>query len=378
MLNAFGVGFWSLGCRCVESCGILCGAGVDLVWFDSFGAKSAAIRVGGVLVDPGAAAMQPSYPLPGEEKSRLRSEAVKAIEERASSVDVLIITHYHYDHHLLPSDPTLSNPATLYCRKTILAKNPNMYINRSQWERARLWLSQLLSLCGGGKLEDYLIEPRKSEFEDPVEELVEAHSRDWGDYAKRRIELLRKGRKSFEKLARLWASGDWVEEKISLSDGTNILFVDEGVYEVNNVRVKLLGPHFHGIEYDATGWVVPVLLETNNYKLLFTSDLMGPIIEDYAFEILSIDPDILVADGPPTYLFPYMFNRVNLRRAVDNMVRIILESQRLKLVVYDHHLLREKRWRQRVAEVFKVAEKAGIPVLTAAECLGEKPLIDRL
>ena len=365
-------------CKYVESCEILCMARVDLVWFDSLGAKSAAIRVDRVLVDPGAAAMQPSYPLPDEEKRRLRSEAVKAIEDKASRVSTLIITHYHYDHHLLPSDPALSNPATLYCRKTILAKNPNIYINKSQWERARLWLSQLLSLCSGEKLEDHLIKPLKSEFEDPVEKLVEAHSRDWGDYASRRAELLKRGKKSFEKLARLWASGDWVEEKITLDDRTNILFVDEGVYEVNSVRIRFLGPHFHGIEYDATGWVVPVLLETNNYKLLFTSDLMGPIIEDYASEILSIDPDILVADGPPTYLFPYMFNRVNLRRAVDNMIRIILESQRLKLVIYDHHLLRERRWRQRVAEVFKAAEKVGIPVLTAAECLGEKPLIDKL
>ena len=365
-------------CRYVGSCEILCRVGVDLVWFDSLGAKSAAIRVHGVLVDPGAAAMQPSYPLPGEEKQRLRSEAVKAIEARAAKANMLIITHYHYDHHLLPSDPSLSNPATLYCRKTILAKNPNMYINRSQWERVRLWLSQLLTLCGGEKLENYLVEPQKSEFEDPVEKLVEAHSRDWGDYASRRAELLRRGRESFEKLVRLWASESWVREEIVLADGTRILFVDEGVYEANNVRIKLLGPHFHGIEYDATGWVVPVLLEVNNYKLLFTSDLMGPIIEDYASEILSIDPDILVADGPPTYLFPYMFNRVNLKRAVDNMVRIILGSQKLKLVIYDHHLLREKRWRQRVAEVFRVSEKAGVPVLTAAECLGEKPLIDRL
>ncbi|GEM_PF-4365694 len=48
---------------------------VELLWFDSLGAKSSSLRLRGrgcdVVVDPGAA-MQPSYPLPKDEKVRLK------------------------------------------------------------------------------------------------------------------------------------------------------------------------------------------------------------------------------------------------------------------------------------------------------------------
>jgi predicted metallo-beta-lactamase superfamily hydrolase len=47
-------------------------------------------------------------------------------------------------------------------------------------------------------------------------------------------------------------------------------------------------------------------------------------------------------------------------------------------VVYDHHLLREKRWRLRVSEVFKTAEREGVILVTVAEAVGSKPLIDSL
>jgi len=137
-----------------------------------------------------------------------------------------------------------------------------------------------------------------------------------------------------------------------------------------------LEPWFHGVEYDRTGWVTPVVIRRPGCVVFYSSDLMGPEIEDYADYVAKLKPDIVVLDGPPTYLFPYMLSRVNLARAVENAIAIV--NSRPKLVIYDHHLLREKRWRERVAEVFREASKIGVEVLTAAEYLGSRPLIDRL
>ena len=361
-----------------EECSVLGEAGVELLWFDSMGAKSASLLVRGVLlIDPGAAAMQPSYPLPDEEKRRLRREAVKRIAGAASRARVVVVTHYHYDHHLRVHDPDLPRPGAVYEAELLVMKSPNTYINESQWGRARQLLSDLLALHGL-RLEDHLVEPREAELPDPVEGLRTALSRSFGDYDARRRELLEKGRRWFERLRSMWLRGPWVAEEIALPGGRRVVLSDSYEGEVEGVSFRLLGPHFHGVEYDRTGWVAPVLVDVGGLRVLYTSDLMGPIIEDYAEEVVRLRPHVLVLDGPPTYLYPYMLNRVNLERAVENAIHVLESARGLRLVVYDHHLLRERRWRERVAKVFEASRRLGVPVLTAAECLGETPLIDRL
>lgn len=81
---------------------------VHLVWFDSMGAKSSCLLIETpdvkILVDPGAAEMQPSYPLSNLWKKRLRRKALEAIKEAAQKAEIVFISHYHYDHHTLPSE----------------------------------------------------------------------------------------------------------------------------------------------------------------------------------------------------------------------------------------------------------------------------------
>ena len=354
--------------------------GVKLIWFDSLGAKSASIyidgSVGGIVIDPGAAAMQPSYPLPSEEKRKLRSKAIEEIEKFCWKAKFIVITHYHYDHHVLPFSGDLRDPKSMYLgKKMIIVKNPNMYINESQWNRARTFIEQLLSL-DNKDIKEYLIEPELTEFQDLVELLEHAMSKDFGSYSNRRRELLEKGRKWFRNLVeKLWSAKPWIKDKITFSDGTLLVWGDGKCFELGDTLFYIFPPWFHGIEYDRTGWVFPVLIVKNNYRLFYTRDLMGPQIEDYAYVIARLKPDIIIADGPPTYLYPYMLNKINLNRAVENMVYII-ENAQPKLIIYDHHLLRERKWRKRVNKVFKVASKANIPLITAAEYLGKKPLID--
>ena len=100
--------------------GLLEDLGIRLLWLDSMGAKSFSISVetsdGKVVIDPGAAAMQPSYPLPPEKKWELRRKALRTIESELVDAVAVIITHYHYDHHFPPGDerfPALERLARL-------------------------------------------------------------------------------------------------------------------------------------------------------------------------------------------------------------------------------------------------------------------------
>ena len=85
-------------------------------------------------------------------------------------------------------------------------------------------------------------------------------------------------------------------------------------------------------------------------------------------------PSAIIADGPPTYIFGFMVNRINLERSLENMCRVVEESG-AELIIYDHHLLRESRYLERTARVWERARDKGKRMLTAAEALGGRPLI---
>ena len=348
--------------------GILERAGVRIVWMDSMGSKSLSLFLdcgrSKILIDPGAAVMQPGYPLPAEEKLSLRRRAKEEIHSFLQESDTVIITHYHHDHYFLPSDPEV-NDHYAFSGKLLIMKNPNKYINESQWGRARRFLEELVSV-ERGDLGELLTQPQESEFRDPVDELSEALSIDVGAYARRRKQLLERGRQWFIKLASMWGSREWVREAEFFS-GTRIVWGDGKRFELGDAEVWVMEPHFHGVEYDRTGWVTPVFIRCKGYRIFHSSDLMGPIIEDYATEIVRLRPDIVILDGPPTYLFPYMFNRINLRRAVMNAVAIV--KAKPKIIIYDHHLPRDVKWRARVSEVFKEAEAEDVAVVTAMKYL---------
>ncbi|UCF08055.1 MAG: hypothetical protein JSW28_10525 [Thermoplasmata archaeon] len=119
---------------------------------ESMGTRSMATYVSTrdckIQIDPGVALCPHRYGLPphklewnmmGEHWERIKSHAVKA--------DVLIITHYHYDHHD-PDEPEV------YRDKVLLTKHPKKKINKSQRKRARVFFEQLGDLPKSIKYSD--------------------------------------------------------------------------------------------------------------------------------------------------------------------------------------------------------------------------------
>lgn len=368
---------WLWGCFCPAGVNLInvafllaCMPEVTLtpVWFDSLGAKSSCILVETscirVLVDPGASAMHPSFPATPEEKARWLTEAKQAIREASRRADVIVVTHYHYDHY--------TKSPELYGGKLLLAKSPNQYINSSQRKRAEAFYGSLWAHYRKESLGDVLRDPVRREYPDPLSELRLALSQDFGDYAERRVELLEKGRRWFEARVREWSSAKVIPELES--SRLKVRFADGKQFRLKETTLRFTQPMFHGVEYSRVGWVIPLVVEHGGEKLLYSSDLNGPIVEDYAEWIIREDPDILVLDGPPTYMIPYTLNLINLRRAVKNICRIIQETS-TRLILLDHHLLRDRLYRRRLAEAYRLAESLEKNLVTAAELAGRKPKV---
>lgn len=111
------------------------------VAFDSLGTRSMATYVETddvrVFIDPSAALGPRRYGLPPHPLEFQRLDEHKArIAEIASKCDVLIVTHYHYDHH----DPDMPE---IFDGKIAYLKHPEENINRSQRRRAAYFLEIL-------------------------------------------------------------------------------------------------------------------------------------------------------------------------------------------------------------------------------------------
>ena len=97
---------------------------------ESLGVRSSAVFIEtgdvNILIDPGVSLAPGRFGLPPHRlEIKAMNESWRVIKEYAARADVLIITHYHFDH-FDPTEPVLFNG------KTLLIKHPKENINASQ------------------------------------------------------------------------------------------------------------------------------------------------------------------------------------------------------------------------------------------------------
>lgn len=114
------------------------------VAFDSLGTRSMATFIQTqdcrILIDPGVSLAPSRFGLPPHSLEFKRmNEHWEEIKKFAKKAEVLIVTHFHYDHHD-PSEPEI------YEGKILLMKNPHEKINISQRGRAKFFLEMLGNL----------------------------------------------------------------------------------------------------------------------------------------------------------------------------------------------------------------------------------------
>lgn len=136
---------------------------------DSMGTRSMATFVETedckILIDPGVALGPRRYGLPPHplEIEKLE-EDWRNIVKYADKAQVMIVTHYHYDHHN-PEYPEI------YTDKVVYLKHPTEKINYSQKKRAKHFLSKLNNLpevieyCDG---REFIFNSTKIKFSSPV------------------------------------------------------------------------------------------------------------------------------------------------------------------------------------------------------------------
>jgi len=109
--------------------------------FDSFGARSMCtyVETGDVkiIIDPAVALGPRRYNLPPHPlEYKKEGELWNKIKDFLAKSEVVVITHYHYDHHN-PDEPAV------FRGKKLLLKHPKEKINFSQKQRSAYFIKQL-------------------------------------------------------------------------------------------------------------------------------------------------------------------------------------------------------------------------------------------
>jgi len=243
-----------------------------------------------ILIDPGVSlASARSGLAPHSLEIRTLNERWRSIKDHAARADILVITHFHFDH-FDPTEPIVFNG------KVLLIKHPSENINASQRERARELIRNYRTL------------PRRVEF------------------------------------------------------------ADDRMFDFGGTSIRFSPAVPHGPD-TTVGWVVEASVREGVSCFLYSSDIVGACRDEHLQFIFSEEPDTLYLDGPLTYMLGQSFSLDDLRTSIRNINRL-LEMPKLKTLIIDHHLLRDKNWKDEICEVYATTAAAGKKVVTMAGFLG--------
>lgn len=196
----------------------------------------------------------PPHPVEFQTIIKLR----KRIAEAAEKVEIITISHYHFDHHTPSFEDWLVNwtdkettAQQIYKEKRVLLKNPREKINPSQRQRA--WLFQKT----GGK------------------------------HAK----------------------------SLEAADGKTFDFG-------NDTTVHFSEAVTHGPENGMLGWVIIAEIKCSDETFMFAPDVQGPISNRATELIRAARPDVLMVGGPPLYLRGFKVDEKQLQQGLKNLTSL--------------------------------------------------------
>jgi predicted metallo-beta-lactamase superfamily hydrolase len=196
----------------------------------------------------------PPHPVEFQTIARLR----KRIAEAADKVEIVTISHYHFDHHTPSYEDWLVNwteknetARQIYQDKRVLLKNPREKINPSQ--RHRAWLFQKT----GGK------------------------------HAK----------------------------TLEVADGKTFTFG-------KGTALHFSEPVTHGPESAPLGWVIMAQVTYEQEVFVFAPDVQGPMSNHALELIKAAKPDVAMVGGPPFYLGSFKVDEAQLQQGLRNLTSL--------------------------------------------------------
>jgi len=163
----------------------------------------------------------------------------------------------------------------------------------------------------------------------------------------------------------------WVFSKTGGKYAKKLEYVDGKVFEFGATKLRFSEPVFHGPENSELGWLLMTTIEHESERVLFASDVQGPMHTPTVKTILEQNPILVIIGGPPTYLSG-LVQEEQIQQGMMNLEKIV---QYVPTTILEHHMLREENWWTLAHSVLDAAFKAGHVALTAADFLKKENIL---
>jgi predicted metallo-beta-lactamase superfamily hydrolase len=161
----------------------------------------------------------------------------------------------------------------------------------------------------------------------------------------------------------------WMFKKTGGKHAKRIESADGKTFQFGETTLKFSDPVFHGPENTPLGWLLMLTIECGDEKVVFASDVQGPIHTPTLNQILAEKPQLVMIGGPPTYLAGFRVKEEHIEAGMQNLKTLV---ENVPTTILEHHILRDKNWRKQTQPIFDAATQVGHKVLTAAEYSGTK------
>ncbi|NIR88098.1 hypothetical protein GWO13_11375 [Candidatus Bathyarchaeota archaeon] len=161
----------------------------------------------------------------------------------------------------------------------------------------------------------------------------------------------------------------WLFQKTGGSHAKRLEIADGKTFEFGDTKLKFSDPVFHGSENSPLGWLLMATIECCGEKVLFASDVQGPMYPPTLKTILAEKPQLVIIGGPPIYLAGFRVRDEHVQKGMKNLECLV---KKVPTTILEHHILRDEKWKEFSQPIFDAASKMGNSVVTAAEFLGEE------
>ncbi len=161
----------------------------------------------------------------------------------------------------------------------------------------------------------------------------------------------------------------WMFKKTGGSYAKRLEMADGRTFEFGDTKLKFFDPVFHGPENSSLGWILITIIEKEDEKSLFASDVQGPMYNPTLDLILAEEPQLVIIGGPPTYLTDFGVGNEFIQQGMQNLEKLV---SKVPITILEHHFLRDEKWRELARPIFDIASKVEHKVLTAAKFAGKE------
>lgn len=152
-----------------------------------------------------------------------------------------------------------------------------------------------------------------------------------------------------------------------------IIWADSRRFKFKKTEIGFSPPLWHGKVEAEPGKVIMTEITRGRERIIVSSDVAGPIDDQTTNLIASIQPQVAIIDGYPTFLEPNPNTDLRFIISLINITYLLMLPS-LKILILDHHHARDYRYPALFKPIYRLAEKIKKRFGTAAEILGHRSL----